>query len=154
MRGQPLELVRQSLRQVVGQMRDGDQLSIVLYGDTSHVHLAPTPIAGGGREAALKSIAAIESEGSTYMEEGLKVGYATAFASEPASSAAATRLMLFTDEQPNVGAHRRPELHGHGAGRLAPRHRADHDRGGRPVRRRARDEDVERSRRQPLLPRQ
>ena len=102
MDGQPLELVRQSLRQVVGQMRDGDQLSIVLYGDTSHVHLAPTPIAGG-RQAALAAIDAIVSEGSTYMEEGLKVGYATAFASER-KFRGTTRLMLFTDEQPNVGA--------------------------------------------------
>jgi Ca-activated chloride channel family protein len=103
MDGEPLELVRQSLRQVVGQMRDGDQLSIVLYGDTSHVHLAPTPIAGGGRQAALAAIDAIESEGSTYMEEGLKVGYATAFASDR-KFRGSTRLMLFTDEQPNVGA--------------------------------------------------
>lgn len=103
MSGEPLELVRQSLRQVVGQMRDGDQLSIVLYGETSHVHLVPTPIAGGGREAALASIDAIESEGSTAMEEGLKVGYATAFRSSDRFRGS-TRLMLFTDEQPNVGA--------------------------------------------------
>ena len=103
MDGEPLELVRQSLRQVVGQMRDGDQLSIVLYGDTSHVHLAPTPIAGGGRKAALAAIDAIVSEGSTAMEEGLKVGYATAFRSE-GKFRGSTRLMLFTDEQPNVGA--------------------------------------------------
>ena len=102
MDGEPLELVRQSLRQVVGQMRDGDQLSIVLYGDTSHVHLAPTPIAQGGREAVLKAIDGIESEGSTYMEAGLKVGYATAFASQ-GKFRGTTRLMLFTDEQPNVG---------------------------------------------------
>lgn len=103
MSGEPLELVRQSLRQVVGQMRDGDQLAIVLYGETSHVHLAPTPIAGGGRKAALDAIDDIQSSGSTYMEEGLKVGYATAFASEKAFRGN-TRLMLFTDEQPNVGA--------------------------------------------------
>jgi Ca-activated chloride channel family protein len=103
MDGEPLELVRQSLRQVVGQMRDGDQLSIVLYGETSHVHLAPTAIKGGGRKAALAAIDAIESEGSTAMEEGLKVGYATAFRSE-GRFRGSTRLMLFTDEQPNVGA--------------------------------------------------
>ena len=102
MSGEPLELVRQSLRQVVGQMRDGDQLSIVLYGDRSYVHLAPTLIAGGGRAAALAAIDAIESEGSTFMEEGLKVGYATAFASD-GKFKGNTRLMLFTDEQPNVG---------------------------------------------------
>lgn len=101
--GEPLELVRQSLRRIVGQMRDGDQISIVLYGDQSHVHLAPTPIAGNGRQTALVAIDSIESSGSTFMEAGLKVGYATAFASAPRFRGN-TRLMLFTDEQPNVGA--------------------------------------------------
>ncbi|HYI41214.1 MAG TPA: VWA domain-containing protein [Allosphingosinicella sp.] len=103
MDGEPLELVRQSLRQIVGQMGDRDQLSIVLYGDTSHVHLRPTRIARGGRQAVLAAIDAIESAGSTDMEEGLKVGYATAFRSE-GEFRGSTRVMLFTDEQPNVGA--------------------------------------------------
>ncbi|HYW16315.1 MAG TPA: VWA domain-containing protein [Allosphingosinicella sp.] len=103
MSGEPLELVRQSLRQIVGQMGERDQLSIVLYGDTSHVHLAPTSIAGGGRQAVLASIDAIASAGSTNMEEGLKIGYSTAFGSE-GKFRGSTRVMLFTDEQPNVGA--------------------------------------------------
>lgn len=103
MDGEPLELVRESLRQIVGQLRDEDQLSIVLYGETSHVHLGPTPIGGSGRATTLAAIDAIVSEGSTNMEEGLQVGYATAFRSAP-KFRGNTRLMLFTDEQPNVGA--------------------------------------------------
>jgi Ca-activated chloride channel family protein len=103
MDGEPLDLVRASLRQMVGQMLEGDQFSIILYGDRSYVHLAPTPIAGAGRDKVLKAIDAIASEGSTDMEDGLKVGYATAFASGPRFNGN-TRLMLFTDEQPNVGA--------------------------------------------------
>lgn len=102
MSGHPIDMVRQSLRQVVRQMRDGDQVSIVLYGDTAAVHLQPTPIAGGGRERILRAIDAIAIDGSTFMEAGLKVGYATAFASQPGFNGN-TRLMLFTDEQPNVG---------------------------------------------------
>ena len=101
MSGSPLDLVRRSLRQIVGQMRDGDQLSIVLYGDMSHLYLAPTEI-GRGRDKALAAIDRIESAGSTNMEAGLKVGYDTAFATAPAFRGN-TRLMLFTDEQPNVG---------------------------------------------------
>lgn len=101
MSGQPLDLVRRSLRQIVGQMRDGDQISIVLYGDTSHLYLPPTDI-GRSRDKALAAIDAIASAGSTNMEAGLKVGYDTAFASAPAFRGN-TRLMLFTDEQPNVG---------------------------------------------------
>lgn len=102
MSGAPLELVRKSLRQVVSQLRPGDQISIVLYGDTSHVHLAPTPFTAASKAQILKSIDEIQSAGSTYMEAGLKVGYETAFASQE-GFAGSTRLMLFTDEQPNVG---------------------------------------------------
>jgi Ca-activated chloride channel family protein len=101
MSGQPLDLVRRSLRQILGQMREGDQLSIVLYGDVSHLYLAPIDI-GRDRDKALAAIDAIESAGSTNMEAGLKVGYDTAFATAPAFRGN-TRLMLFTDEQPNVG---------------------------------------------------
>jgi hypothetical protein len=44
MSGQPLELVKESLIKVVSQMGSDDELSIVLYGDRSHVYLQPTPI--------------------------------------------------------------------------------------------------------------
>lgn len=102
MNGQPLDLVRRSLRQIVGQLEAGDQLSIILYGDEAHVYLPPTLI-GQGRGRALAAIDRIESEGSTYMEDGLRVGYETAFATAPRFRGN-TRVMLFTDEQPNVGS--------------------------------------------------
>ncbi|HST37798.1 MAG TPA: VWA domain-containing protein [Allosphingosinicella sp.] len=101
MSGPPLDLVRRSLRQIVGQMREGDQVSIILYGDTSAVYLQPTEV-GRDRDRILAAIDRIESAGSTNMEAGLKVGYETAFATAPAFLWN-TRLMLFTDEQPNVG---------------------------------------------------
>ena len=102
MEGEPLALVRKSLAQIVGQMREGDRISIVLYGDESHLYLPPTDVAAD-RDAVLKAIRGIESAGSTNMEEGLRVGYDTAFA-EKGRFAGKTRVMLFTDEQPNVGA--------------------------------------------------
>ncbi|HSI17327.1 MAG TPA: VWA domain-containing protein [Sphingomonas sp.] len=101
MDGTPLARVRASLRQVVGQMRDGDRLGIVLYGDTAAVYLPPTDIAEH-RDAVLAAIDGIRSAGSTDMESGLRVGYDTAFAEAPRFKGN-TRLMLFTDEQPNVG---------------------------------------------------
>lgn len=102
MSGEPLDLVRKSLLQVASQLQAGDQLSIVLYGDRSHAHLGPTRMTAANRGAVERAILAIESEGSTNMEAGLKVGYATAFASQEYFRGR-TRLMLFTDEQPNVG---------------------------------------------------
>lgn len=101
MNGEPLELVKKSLRQITSQMLDDDQLSIVLYGDRSHVWMGPKSIRGN-RKAILSKIDGIESAGSTNMEDGLKVGYQTAFSSQ-GSFKGQTRLMLFTDENPNVG---------------------------------------------------
>lgn len=102
MNGEPLELVRRSLLQILGQMGPGDRMSIVLYGDRSHVYLQPTDVAGH-REQIAEMIRGIASAGSTNMEAGLRVGYDTAFADAPGFKGN-TRMMLFTDEQPNVGA--------------------------------------------------
>ncbi|HTU67915.1 MAG TPA: VWA domain-containing protein [Steroidobacteraceae bacterium] len=103
MSGEPLALVRRSLAEVAKQLRPGDQMSIVLYGDTAHVHLAPTPVNRAGDPAILAAIAAIESNGSTSMEAGLRVGYRVADETAPAFKGR-TRLMLFTDERPNTDA--------------------------------------------------
>ncbi len=101
MDGAPLDTVKASLRQVARQMTAKDQLSIVLYGDTSQVHLSPTSLAH--RDRVLASIASIQSAGSTAMEEGLRVGYDLARRTRP-KFRGSTRVMLFTDERPNVGA--------------------------------------------------
>lgn len=103
MDGEPLELVRQSLVEVAQQLRDGDQMTIVLYGDRAHVHLDTTPAARGGAARIINSIGAIRSSGSTSMEAGLRLGYSIADATAPAFKGR-TRLMLFTDERPNTDA--------------------------------------------------
>jgi Ca-activated chloride channel homolog len=103
MSGQPLELVRKSLLQIASRLGPRDQLSIVLYGDRSHVHLKPLAVSDANRARIEAAILDIRSAGSTNMEEGLQVGYQTARASR-GDFRGATRLMLFTDEQPNVGA--------------------------------------------------
>ena len=103
MDGKPLELVRQSLVEVAGQLHDGDQMTIVLYGDRAHVHLDTTRADRGGVARIIDSIGAIRSNGSTSMEAGLRLGYSVADATAPAFKGR-TRLVLFTDERPNVDA--------------------------------------------------
>jgi Ca-activated chloride channel homolog len=103
MSGAPLDLVRRSLSQIAQQLQEGDQLAIVLYGSTSHVHLAPTRASVSTIDRIQAAIDSIRSEGSTSMEAGLTLGY------EVARSTAArfngnTRVMLFTDERPNTDA--------------------------------------------------
>lgn len=101
MSGEPHRLVRESLSAVVDQLGPNDQLGIVLYDSTAHVVLEPTPLK---RKADVKAgIASITSGGSTAMEEGLRVGFELAKRSSKRFKGN-TRVMLFTDERPNVGA--------------------------------------------------
>ncbi len=102
MSGQPLDLVKECLRQIHRQLGPEDQLSVVLYGDTSAVHLQPTRATAKNRAAIAAAIDAIQSAGSTNMEEGLQVGFALARSSK-AGFSGTTRVMQFTDERPNVG---------------------------------------------------
>lgn len=102
MSGTPLSLVRKSLLEVLDQLNPSDQISIVLYGDRSHVYLDPTKASSRNKSRIRESIQEIASAGSTNMESGLRVGYDLADASAP-DFEGNTRLMLFTDEQPNTG---------------------------------------------------
>lgn len=101
MSGSPLETVRASLHALVEQLGPRDQLSIVLYGDRAHVHLKPTSLTEAGRIRG--AIDRIASAGSTAMEAGLSVGFDLAQRSADGFEGG-TRVMLFTDERPNVGA--------------------------------------------------
>lgn len=103
MEGEPLELVRKSLAEMARQLQPQDQMSIVLYGDRAHVHLPVTAADRDGVARILASIGAIESQGSTSMEAGLRLGYHLAHTSAPAFQGR-TRIILFTDERPNTDA--------------------------------------------------
>lgn len=102
MSGQPLGLVKDSLLEILAQLGAEDQLSIVLYGDRIDTVLPPTRATEGNKGRIRTVIHEIQSSGFTDMESGLKEGYALARRSAPAFEGT-TRLMLFTDEQPNVG---------------------------------------------------
>jgi Ca-activated chloride channel family protein len=100
MDGAPLELVRESLREVVKQLGPDDRFSIVGYESTAYVMLQPTSIKE--RKSIDRAIDSLVSGGATAMEEGLQVGFALA-ERDAKQFAGTTRVMLFTDERPNVG---------------------------------------------------
>ncbi len=102
MSGQPLSLVRKSLLSVLDQLDSRDQLSIVLYGDRSHVYMEPISASPRNKNSIRKTIQNIQSAGSTNLESGLRVGYDLADESAP-DFQGNTRLLLFTDERPNTG---------------------------------------------------
>jgi len=109
MSGQPLETVRASLTELVrNHLKEGDQLSIVLYGSGTTTWLEPTPFARHRQGELLQRIQAIPSEGSTNMEAGMAHGFRVARATARRFDGT-TRVMLFTDERPNTG---NTEAHG------------------------------------------
>jgi len=103
MSGAPLQTVRDSLAELVRHhLREGDQLSIVLYGSGTTTWLEPTTYQPAARDALLTSIAAIPSQGSTNMEAGMNHGFRLARETARRFDGT-TRVMLFTDERPNTG---------------------------------------------------
>ena len=100
MTGPPIANVKAALHQMVDELGPQDRLGIVIYGTNSNVHLASTS-AKGNKDVMHRAIDTIAIDGSTSMEAGLTLGYATAFA-EAEQNPGKVRVMLFTDEQPNT----------------------------------------------------
>ena len=93
--------VKEGLHAVIDRLGEKDRLGIVIYGSNSLVHQEVIDVAGN-KDALHRAVDAIAIDGSTSMEAGMKLGYQTALAELP-SSRGKTRMMLFTDENPNVG---------------------------------------------------
>ncbi|GAA4643901.1 hypothetical protein GCM10023115_18610 [Pontixanthobacter gangjinensis] len=101
MTGQKIARAKEALLVSLSKMRDSDRLGIVQFGSVSEV-LLPVMDVGANREKLAAAIVSIEADGSTDMESGLLLGFENAFAEDEATGRK-TRIMLFTDEQPNVG---------------------------------------------------
>lgn len=68
-----LGLVKEALTLLVNELDARDQVSIVVYGDTAHTVLAPTPATQ--KERILEAIGALRPEGSTNVQAGLSLAY-------------------------------------------------------------------------------
>ena len=94
-----LELVKRSLRLLVGQLREGDQVGIVVYGSTGSVLLEPT--SGRDKDEILSAIDRLRPGGSTYVEQGLKLAYGMAVGEVERDRI--TRVIVLSDGVGNVG---------------------------------------------------
>lgn len=99
MTGDKFETVRKSLETVAKDLGPKDRLSIVTYGADVDVELKSAP---GGDPAIAQALRRLAIDGSTNMEAGLTVGFDLA-RQERKTFDGVTRVMLFTDEQPNTG---------------------------------------------------
>lgn len=95
-----LPMVKESLSVLVDHLRPSDQVGIVVYSDNARVILEHT--SARNRQEILQAINSLQIEGSTYVEDGLRLGY------EQASAAFVTgannRVILCSDGVANIGA--------------------------------------------------
>lgn len=101
MGGEPLEIAKQAMKLALSHLNPGDRMGVVQYGSTTDL-VVPVMEVGKDRKKIKAGIDSIYSSGSTYMEAGLKLAYDTAFEAQRGFDGT-TRVMLFTDERPNVG---------------------------------------------------
>lgn len=94
-----LPMVRDTLTMLVTQLRQDDQVGIVVYSDNARVVLTPTP--ANDQQTILNAIASLHPEGSTYAEAGLRLGYEVA--REHLRQDGTTRVILLSDGVANVG---------------------------------------------------
>jgi Ca-activated chloride channel homolog len=94
-----LPLVKQALSLLVEQLRGGDKVAIVVYGDSAATVLEPTSIADKGR--ILAAIDSLQNEGSTNAEAGLKMAYE--LAGRAFMRDGINRVILCSDGVANVG---------------------------------------------------
>lgn len=92
-----LGLVKRSLRKLVKQLRDGDKIGLVVYGSRGRVVLEPT----GNRGEVIEALDELYADGSTYAEEGIRMGYE--LAAKYYKKGAINRVILCSDGVANVG---------------------------------------------------
>ena len=94
-----LGLVKRSLGLLVEQLRPTDAVGIVVYGSDARVVLEPT--SGAEKGAILEAIYALQPEGATNAEAGLRLGYERANGAFKAGGI--NRVILCSDGVANVG---------------------------------------------------
>jgi Ca-activated chloride channel family protein len=97
--GDRLELVKQALALLVGELREDDRVGIVVYSDRSRAVLEPTPASDA--ETIMAAINALHPEGSTNVADGLRIGYR--MAQKNRRDEGITRLIVCSDGVANVG---------------------------------------------------
>jgi Ca-activated chloride channel family protein len=94
-----LPLLKQSMRQLVNQLRPQDRVSIVVYAGSAGLVLPPTP--GDRSGEILAALERLEAGGSTNGGDGIRLAYA--MARQGYVEGGVNRVILATDGDFNVG---------------------------------------------------
>lgn len=95
-----LDLVKDALRTLLGQLSPGDQVSIVAFSDSANVLASMTPLASRGE--LLSAVDELVVEGGTNLQAGLVEGFRQA--SKSFRPVATNRVILLSDGLANQGA--------------------------------------------------
>ncbi len=102
MSGGKLEAVKTALQVMVNQLDEGDELALVVFDDQAELIRGMTVMDEAGRQQLYSDIVALQTDGGTSIEAGLKLAF-----DQVAPTAGALgiedRVFLLTDAQPNVG---------------------------------------------------
>ena len=74
MSGEPLRLVRETLDFIVGQLKSGDHLSLVSFGDAAKLLFPLTDMTTDGKTMASQQISKLAVDGMTNLSAGLQLG--------------------------------------------------------------------------------
>jgi len=95
-----LEHVKSALHTLVDNLRTDDRVAIIEFASSANTIQESTPVSD--KETLHDAIDELTTGGSTSMEEGMKLGYAVI--DDHVEAGRLSRLMVFTDAMPNVGA--------------------------------------------------
>ncbi|MDZ7705454.1 MAG: VWA domain-containing protein [Trueperaceae bacterium] len=94
-----LALAQGLIEKLVAELGPDDEVAVVTFGSSAQTVLRFTP--GDQQDEILSVVRRLSPGGSTSLEAGLRTAYSLM---EEAEGAGERRLMLFSDERPNVGA--------------------------------------------------
>jgi uncharacterized protein YegL len=108
MHGAPFRNMLIASQTFVGQLRDGDRVSVVAFSNGVYLAAPPVIIDANTRAAVIASIATLADGGGTNLGGGLLAGLAQVFgAFNPWQ---VNQVVLFSDGQPNIGITNSSEL--------------------------------------------
>lgn len=101
MSGEPLDLLKASMKAAAGSLRAGDVVSVVTWDSAQSVELAGHMVAGPDDETLMKVIDGLEAGGSTDLHGGLVTAYD--LAQQHFSQDRINRVVLISDGGANTG---------------------------------------------------
>ena len=108
MHGDPFRNMLLAAETFVGQLRDGDRLSIVAFSDGVYLAVPPVVVDPNTRNLSIAAIRMLADGGGTNFSGGLLAGLAQVFgAFQPWQI---NQVILFSDGQPNIGITSSSEL--------------------------------------------